>query len=310
MAKISWGTYKPRSTQFAKKLSLEKDETARICFLEAEPTVVFVHNFEKVKTGPDGRAVIKQDQWPDGTPREAYSTEYAGKLRCLGDDEVLMETGADPENCPACKAAIEEPNAVERPRRRILGHVFKYQTKPNTSTVATPFSGQVLVWDLTEKRFDTLFSIQQENGNLSEIDLILGPCDNKQMQKFDIRPGNGTAKWKESENSIAFLKEAYESGKTDDLEDAAAKKASEAEMAAKVSEIVRAFRHATGAGTSYESLMGGNEDDSDHDGEELTHHVVEESHVDGEEEETTEAPKAKETNSTASLDDLLSSIQF
>lgn len=320
MARIKMGDFRPTTAGNFKKLSLEKGEQARVVYLEEEPTVAYIHSFEKVKTGPDGKAIIKVDQWPDGTPREEYETTYAGKMRCLGDTEVLMDTGADPEACPACKAAVENSSAVRRPTARYLGHVFHYNTRQGTASVSKPFSGTVKVWDLTSKRFELLHSIFLEHGDLRRKDLILGPCDNKQMQKYDIQVGKGDAVWTSDEAYQTYLLEAYEEGKVDDLEAVAAQRKSPAEMQSLVNEIVRAFNHATGAGTStYESLLGSDnsttgkkktskpdEDDADETIDEETGEVFDSQSV-VEDDDDDVAPAAS-SDSTLSLNDLLSSI--
>lgn len=314
MATIKFGEFKPRSSANSKKLTLEKGETARVVYLENEPTVAFVHSFEKVKTGPNGKVKIKRDTWPDGSPRESYETEYAGKMKCLGDVGVLMDTGADPESCPACKAAVENPDAVRRPQARFLGHVFRYNTKNGTTTPSKPFSGVVEVWDLTERRFELVNAIFLEHGPLAAKDLLLGPCEIKQMQKYDIAVGSD-AKWMETEANQKYVKEALEDGRVEDLSAAAAPVKSPAEMQAKVNEIVRAFNHATGAGsTSYESLLSSDNSTSD-DSEEAEDTTPEAEEVidtdtgevyesaDDEEEE-----EAAAQDKTPDLNDLLASI--
>lgn len=312
MATIKFGEFKPRSSMNSKKLTLEKGETARVVYLETEPTVVFIHSFEKVKTGPNGKVIIKQDKWPDGSPRESYETEYAGKMKCLGDVSVLMGTGADPENCPACKAAVENPKAVRRAQARFLGHVFKYNTKNGTTTPSKPFSGVVEVWDLTERRFESVNAIYLEHGPLPAKDLLLGPCENKQMQKYDIAVGSD-AKWMETEDTQKYVKEALEDGRVEDLSATAAPVKSSAEMQAKVSEIVRAFNHATGAGgSSYESLFDSDNSTSEPEEEELQN--VSEDTIDEEAGEVLESAdsedeaEAEAQDKTPDLNDLLASI--
>ena len=255
---ISFSTFKNRTTQNVNKLSLEKDEQARVCFVEEAPRLVYVHNFETVIPGEDGKPIIEQDgTWPDGKPRERVKTAYAGKFRCLGDDDAVQKYGTDAESCPACKAHIENPNAVKAPVMRILGHVIKYNTKPGSFTPATPFGGSVLVWDLTARRFEQLQAIYEEHGSLLEHDLLLGPCENKKMQKFTIQVG-GKAAWKANKENEAWTQVALENGRSDDLESVAGKLPSEFEMEAKVKEVVRAYNHAYGisaVGSTYESLI-------------------------------------------------------
>ena len=113
---------------------------------------------------------------------------------------------------------------------RIIGHVLKYGTKPGSFTPLKPFQASLLVWDLTAKRFDLLMSIFKEHGNLSEKDLLLGPCDNKKMQKFDIGVGGGNAAYLETEQTRAYAVEIISEGRVPNLANVAGKLPSEFEM--------------------------------------------------------------------------------
>lgn len=259
MGQITWGSFTPKRNNRGRKLMLDKDEQARICFLENAPYSLFIHNFEKVTTDPQGNPVIKQDQWPDGSPREVVVTEFAGKFRCLGDEDEVQRTGADPENCPACRAHIQNPNAVKAPTKRILGRVLKYGTKEGSFAPSKPFSATLLVWDLTEKRFDSVNEIFLEHGPLSKKDLLLGPCENKQMQKYTIAVGSGDAAYLASKDTQQYVHELLQEEKIEDLPSIAGKLPSAYEMEAKVSEVVRAYNHAFGISASAEgaeSLLG------------------------------------------------------
>lgn len=252
---ITWDTFQPRAVSNIKKLSLDKEEQARVCFLQQRPQLVFVHSFEKIVTGPNGKPIEVKDTWPDGSERVKVKTEYAGKLRCLGDEDVVSDAGADPENCPACRAHIENPSAVKAAQRRYLGHVLKYSTKPGSWNPSKPFAAQLLVWDLTENRFGQLKDIYDEHGPLPDKDLLLGPCENKQMQKYNIQVGGEKALWKNHEE---YVTELLAEEKMDDLASVAAKKPSAEEMRIKVSEITRAYNHAygvTSGAASYESII-------------------------------------------------------
>lgn len=258
---VVWGEFKPRAASVtARKLTLDKGEQSRVSYIESQPQIVYVHSFEKVVTGPDGKPIIEHDEWQDGSPREKTKTEYAGKLACLGDVDELQRSGADPERCPACRGHIENPNAIRRATRRIVGHVLKYSTRAGSFTPVSPFSASLLAWDLTENRFEELNNIYKEHGSLAEKDLLLGPCENKMMQKYTIAAGNGEALWRQSEATIAYVTELINSEKIEDIASVAAKVPSEFEMSAKVNEVVRAYNHAFNIGAnqvsnSYESLL-------------------------------------------------------
>lgn len=260
MGQITWGSYTPRNTNRVRKLMLEKDEQARVCFLDTAPRTAYVHTFEKVITGANGKPIIKMDEWPDGSPREVVKTEYAGKFRCLGDEEEIQTSGADPENCAACRAHIQHPNAVKRPVMRVLGRVLKYNTREGSFNPTKPFSATLLVWDLTEKRFGEVNDIFLEHGPLAKKDLLLGPCDNKQMQKYTISVGNGEAAYLATKETQRYVVELLEEEKIENIMDVAGKLPSAFEMEQKVQEVVRAYSHAFGqdpSGTEgYDSQIG------------------------------------------------------
>lgn len=256
---VNFGSFKPRrSANYSRmKLMLDKDEQARVSFVDPAPAMVFVHSFEKVVVGEDGKPIEEHGKWPDGSPRVSYKTEYAGKFRCLGEDEPLERDGVDPENCPACRAHIEHSNAIKAPSVRILGYVIKYSTKPGTWSLTKPFGAELKVWDLTEKRFETLNGIYEEHGDLSKKDLLLGPCELKQMQKYGIQVGGGTAEYTHNPEQEQYVYELLKEGQLDDIADVAGKRPSAFEMETKVKEIVRDYNHAFGVQQAnyYESLI-------------------------------------------------------
>lgn len=253
---ISFGTFKSRTTERVKKLSLEKDEQARVCFIEPRPQLVYIHSFEKPVLGDDGRPVVTIETRQDGSTWERTKTSYEGKFRCLGRTEEIMRTGSDPEECPACRAHISHSNAVRPPAARILANVLKYSTKPGGWAVTKPFSAELIVWDLTEGRFSKLQSLWEEHGELSKKDLLLGPCTNKQMQLYDVSIANGNAAYLESESHQKYIEELLEESYNKKLEDVAGKLPSEFEMQAKVNEIVRNYEHVFGTGVgSFQSLQ-------------------------------------------------------
>lgn len=303
---ISWGTFKTRSNSAARKLSLDKGEQVRASFLDKSPRMVFVHTFEKVITGPDGHPVEIKDEWPDGSPRTKVKTDYAGKLRCLGKEDVVDASGADPENCPACRAHIRNSNAVRAPQRRFLGHVLKYNTKPGSFAITKPFSASLIIWDLTEGRFNQLKSLYDEHGDLSKKDLLLGPCENKQMQKFDIQIGSGDAEWTKNSD---YVSELLREERIDDVEAVAGKLPTEFEMNEKVNEIVRAYNHAFGissGSSSYESLLN-NEEEAEDKGADAISSLSNLSEEDASEDEGVEE-ETEVTDATGSLDDILKSL--
>lgn len=259
---VTFGSYKPRNTNTVKKLSLDAEEQVRVSFVEPAPTMVFVHNFEKIVTDSDGNPIVVHGTWPDGRPRESFKAEYAGKFACLGDFETVDAAGVDPENCEACRAAVDNPNAFKKPTRRFLGHVVKYSTKPGGWSLSNPFSASLIVWDLTEKRFNEINDIYEEHGDLKKVDLLLGPCTNAKMQQYTIKAGSGKAKWMETEDNIKYITTLLDNERVEDLAAVAAKKPLPYEMKQKVTEVSRAYNDAFNVEEeSYESLIGDNSSD-------------------------------------------------
>ena len=316
--KIDFKTFKPRTTSTAQKLSLDKDEQARVCFIEEDPRLAYIHSFEKVVVGDDGNPIEVTDQWPDGTERKVTKTKYDGKLRCLGDAETVQTYGADPDNCEACRAHIGNPNAVKAPTARILGHVIKYNTKPGSFTASKPFAATLLVWDLTAKRFESLQDIYNEHGDLSKKDLMLGPCENKQMQKFTIQPGSGDAYYLSDPSFSEYVAELLKEGVTEDLESVAGKLPTPFEMETKVKEIVRAYNHAFGISTgnsNYQSLLAPAKASQVAEAADVAESSPPASPVSPVSQASAESPaspespvEVKEKDSTKSLEDLLANI--
>ena len=87
---------------------------------------------------------------------------------------------------------------------------------------------------------------------------MLGPCENKQMQKFSIQPGSGDAYYLSDPSFSEYVAELLKEGAVEDLESVAGKLPTTFEMETKVKEIVRAYNHAFGISTgnsNYQSLL-------------------------------------------------------
>ena len=308
---ISWGNFKPRSTNRVPKLSLEKGEQARISVLQEAPRVAYVHNFEKILTNERGLPIEVTRTRADGSEYVQNKTEYSGKFRCLGDPDVMQSSGADPANCPACKGHVENPNAIRAATPRYLMQVLKYNTKPGTFAPVKPFGATLVVWDTTERRFEELVEIYNEHGDLRQKDLLLGPCEDKGYQKFNVQPGGDKAQWLANKEYVAEL---LADNPIEDLEGVAGKKPSEEEMRIKVSEIVRAFNHAhniSATSSSYESLLNSDAEkpvSKKAPVKDVTETPVKDAAEDSDDEEETFSEDDDSVDDTASLDDLLKSL--
>lgn len=216
MAKMSFKTEnKAEDTASFPKLKLDQDESARIACFE-EPEVGFVHNLRAPKL-LNGVVQYKVVKTKDGE-REEMDYDFIGNPICLGDFNVLQDRGSDPKNCPACKAASDDPDKFAPPKRRFAMHVFQYQTN-GTKTATRNFQGAVKVWAFTDQKFNELIDLMDEapGGDITQIDIILGPCENKLYQKFKM-VHSGNVKWRESEATQKQFEEITSENKAKDLE--------------------------------------------------------------------------------------------
>lgn len=247
MAKIEFGEENKRKGFFDfPKLALEKNEKARVCVLET-PDAEYVHTLRKIIT-ENGKPVMRTDEWKTKTgtkTKEVPDMDFVGKYICLGDAQTVKDKAADPDNCPACKASIEVPGAVEGAKRRFVLHVIKYETKKGTFNLQEPFQAKVLAWEFTENRFSTLVDIQMEHGNLPQVDLCLGPCENAGFQKYEIIPG-GSCQWGTTEERKSQTRQIVANGRSDDLSPLLGRRVSEAEIRGVVNDLVQSWNVAFG----------------------------------------------------------------
>jgi hypothetical protein len=216
MAKMSFSsTNKSQDTETFPKLKLDQDESARIACFE-EPEVGFVHNLRapKIVNNEIQYKIVETKNGPD----RQMEFDFVGNPICLGDFNVLQDRGIDPKNCPACKAAQDEPDMFAAPKRRFAMHVFQYQTN-GTSKPTKAFNGSVKVWAFTDQKFNEIIDLSEEapDGDIRNVDLILGPCENKLFQKFKMI-SSGQVKWRESEQTKAQFQDITEENRAKDLE--------------------------------------------------------------------------------------------
>jgi hypothetical protein len=215
MAKMSFSaSNKSAADETFPKLRLDQDESARISLFE-EPEVGFVHNLR----GPritNGEVQYKIVEGRNGTERQ-MEFDFVGNPICLGDFNTLQDRGIDPKNCPACKAVQDHPDMFQAPKRRFAMHIFQYQTN-GTSKPTRNFQGTVKVWAFTDQKFNEIIDLMEEapDGNISNVDLILGPCENKMFQKFKII-SSPQVKRKESEATAEAFQDIIEENKANDL---------------------------------------------------------------------------------------------
>lgn len=174
------------------KLTLDHGERARILLIEVDPMFEYVHTL-KAPQIINGEVQYEPRTKRNGEKVEVVKKDFIGRHICHGRTEVISAKGVDVDQCPVCRASTET-EAVVPPERRFAVHVIRYKTKPGSFEVQEPFSVELLAWAFGDKVFDTLADATTEWKDMRRHDLKLGPCENKQFQKFDIQVA-GDAAW-------------------------------------------------------------------------------------------------------------------
>jgi len=197
------------------KLWLDRGEVARIIVGLENPQMEYVHNLEKPIV-INGQLQMETKQGKNG-PYEAVKTKFVTKAICLGDASALEDSGADPKNCPMCKLAADKPDQAKPPYRRYATHVVRYKTQtPSTFNLQEPFNVETLVWSFPDRTFNKLIDFATEHGDLRQKDLLLGPCESKDWQKFDIQIGS-KAEWLLDESRKQRVVETFRNNQIKDL---------------------------------------------------------------------------------------------
>lgn len=175
------------------RFTMKKDEKARIVLIEPQAEMDITH----------------------------FVREY-GYVVCLGDYEVVMETGEDAERCPFCRVATPGGDApVTQARRRFATHIIRYATDVK-GNLRKPLAWDVLAWIFADDKFGTLVrraealkEVAGVKGDLRRRDLFI-TCEEEKFQKLDIQTAN-EALWlqdKETKNAVAA---SYKAEKAQDL---------------------------------------------------------------------------------------------
>jgi hypothetical protein len=173
--------------------------------------------------------------------------DFVGRHICLGDSEVLNKKGIDVDGCPVCKTS-KETDAVQAPVQRYALNVVKYALKPGGFDIAKPMSVEVGVWSFSSKIFNQLVSFAvewEDSGGLKSHDLLLGPCEVEQFQKFDIAV-SGKAAWLESNATKKLVAETFKSSRLEDLTVAIGRKLSLDQVTEDLNKVLHANRLAFG----------------------------------------------------------------
>lgn len=195
------------------KLKLEQGESARVAVLES-PVVEYRHTLERPKV-LNGKGVKETKKRKDGSEYQDWALEFMSSPLCLGDPDILDERGSDTKNCPVCALAAKG-DYVKAPVRRYAMHIIQYNTKPGGSSVATPFQVNTKVWAFSDTIFNKIIDFANEFGDLTQHDLLLGPCTNKGFQKYDISI-SAKAEWSQDEERKTLTKATFSQNRAQDL---------------------------------------------------------------------------------------------
>lgn len=209
--------YKPKTFETFPKLKLTKNEKARIICLE-DPTYEYVHTIRAPKL-ENGEPVSKDEERKDGSVQVKYVMDFISRPLCLGDEGIIRDKGLDAKNCPVC-AEAKISDTVDKPQKRFAMNVVQYATKSGTFEPRKPFAVDNVVWSFTENVFSKLYDIVEEHGDLKNVDLLLGPCEVEQFQKFDINPGGKTCVYLLSDKTKEITLETYKENRHVDLSSA------------------------------------------------------------------------------------------
>jgi len=218
MARISFSDPLPKNREknSIPKLKLEDGETARIACLE-NPFAGYRHTLEKPQIR-NGKPVFKTVEKKDKSTYQTNAMDFVSSFLCLGDEGIMEENGVDVENCPACYASTRS-DEVRPPKPRYSMNVIKYNLKPGSTELTSNYGITVIPWEFSDTTFQKIRKFVLEGYDLKEQDLILGPCTNKDYQKFEIMPSR-TAAWLSSADIKKTTLEIFKENKAsqEDLE--------------------------------------------------------------------------------------------
>lgn len=177
------------------RVSLKKDETARVCILSAKDWEVSVRHF----------------------------VNGLGYVHCLASkfakDELellkLEEEGGDSEKCLLCKISGQENSPVSRPFRRFALRVLRYGTNPDGKMLPGPMKYWMEIWIISNDKYRQLKRIIEEWTELAKHDLTI-TCSDATYQKISIDVKKDAAWMTEKDAVIAYWKEERTKYKLDE----------------------------------------------------------------------------------------------
>lgn len=239
------------------RLKLENGDRARILCIEKNPNMEYIHRLEKPRI-TNGEPEYEWKEAKDGSKTKALVKDFIGTPICMGDAGILADKGVDPANCPICALSVAG-DMVAGPTRRFAMNIVRYATKPGGFEPQDPFSVSVIAWAFGDTMFNRLVDFAEEWGSLQKHDLLLGPCTNKQYQKFEVSIA-ATAAWQESDARKKLVVDTYNASRTEDLASLCGRKAKRDFVEQDLENIQHAWRFVnsggTGAGESGADLSG------------------------------------------------------
>jgi len=183
--KLDLANAKPEGRAEFPRLSLKKDETARICILSTKDWEVSLRHF----------------------------VNGAGYVHCHAmkdaKDEIdllrIEEEGGNPDKCMMCKMALQQDNGpVGRPYRRFALRVLRYGTDLY-GKVTLPLKFWMEIWIISNEKYRQLRRIVDEWGKLAEHDLTL-TCSDASYQKISIDVKKEAAWMKDKQGVVGYWK--------------------------------------------------------------------------------------------------------
>lgn len=235
------------------RVKLEQGATWRIVVIEKEPTYAWTHRMVKPKFSPvTGRMQMKEITRRSGEKVEVPDLDFVGSPICHGNIDVLDDKGVDPDHCPICREYTKNPEQFSAPERRFAVHVLKYATKAGGAQLASPFSVESRVWVMSENRFAKVTQVITEwGGDPTQVDLVLGPCNNAGFQNYEIAAGQRCEmrSGPDADDRLRRAVETFRENHVEDLEPYCGRQTELRWINSDIDDIKAAWRKAAGGGT-------------------------------------------------------------
>jgi hypothetical protein len=238
------------TTERYPKINLEKGERGRLFCFE-DPWEEWVHNIRAPKI-INGEPVFIKTQDRNGADTMRPDTVWISSPICLGDLGILHDKGSDPDNCPAC-ADSQTSGDIRAPEVKYAMNVLRYALRPGSWELMTPFSMSVVAWTFPGGRYDKLLELQAitsqpATGKGAAYDVLLGPCEDKQYQKYNIAHAP-EALWRRVQQAGPYIAELLKGRATEEqLADLCGSKRQRAQIIADIQSAKLLFMQSRNAG--------------------------------------------------------------